>query len=427
MPANGPRPFRVIVIRLLSVGLLVVVAGVLVLAVASPWAGEKKTATPCGPLRAGNEANATLHIVGNQLKDSNGNVVQPYGISLVSGPETNTWRQSEGAVAAQIIAAHRYWHANTIRLQISEHMLFKYPTKGFAYNVAFAKSVDRLVCRILAQGDIPVVNATTIFTGREPGPSGRTLKFWRFMSKRYGNRFPVIFDLFNEPQVIKDRRTGRALDPAEVWRVWRDGGTVGGKKWLGMQRLVDEIRIRQRARNVIWAEEPYYVIADKASLDLLPQHLLKGKDIAYAFHKPSMVWDSRSFRDLRAVAKQGIPLVDSEWGQFAATDRPWMCQPDSYTTAPRYLQFLRDAKIGMLAWSLQPGALVSGVVGQDTVHDGNDWRYTHDARNLALPNEMKPNYGCTKEARGQGVGRWVMDYLARYSERPPRTLFPKLG
>jgi hypothetical protein len=414
------------VIRPLFAVLLVLAAGAMVLAVASP-ADRKKTPTACGPVRAGNEASTSLKIVGNQMQDSHGNVVMPYGISLVSGPETVNWRRSEGAVRAQIIAAHDYWHANTVRLQISEHLLFRSPTKGRTYNVAFAKSVDRLVCRIVRQGQIPVINATTIFTGREPGPSGRTLKFWRFMSKRYGNRFPIIFDLFNEPQVIRDTRTGKALDSAVVWRIWRDGGTVGGKRWLGMQRLVDEIRIKQHATNVIWAEEPYYSTADRASLNLLPQHLLKGGDIAYAFHKPSMVWDSRSFRDLREVTQKKIPLIDSEWGQFAATDRPWMCQPDAYNTAPRYLQFLRDSGIGMLAWSLQPGALVRGFAGADTVHDGNDWRYTHNPRALAVPNEIRPDYGCTALARGQGVGRLAMDYFARYSKPAPKALFPKLG
>jgi hypothetical protein len=397
------------------------------LVAAAPSADQRAIATACGPLRPGNEATARLRMVGNQLQDTAGNVITPYGISLLSGPETVNWKRSEGAVAAQIIAADRYWHANTVRLQISEHMLFRQPTRGRSYDVAFAKSVDRLVCRIIKQGQIPVINATTIFTGREPGPSGRTLRFWRFMSKRYGNRFPVIFDLFNEPQVIRHPRTKEFLKPDDVWRIWRDGGTVDGKRWLGMQDLVNEIRIKQRVNNVIWAEEPYYTAADKASLDQLPQYLLKGADIAYAFHKPSMVWDSRSFRDLREVAQTKIPLVDSEWGQFAATDRPWMCQPDSYTTAPRYLQFLRDASIGMLAWSLQPGALVRGTEGVDTVHDGNDWRYTDDPRELAVPNEIRPDYGCTAAARGQGVGRLVMDYFARYNKRAPKVLFPKLG
>jgi hypothetical protein len=378
-------------------------------------------------LWTGSGEASTLKVVGNQMQDSDGNVVTPNGISLVSGPETVNWRRSERSVRAQIIASHDYWHANTVRLQVSEHMLFRNPTRGHSYNVAFAQSVDRLVRLILAQGQIPVVNATTIFTGREPGPSMRTLRFWRFMSQRYGNRFPVIFDLFNEPQVTRNPKTKHFLPESRVWRIWRDGGSAGGPKWLGMQDLVDEIRIRQHVSNVIWAEEPYYVSFDKASLNLLPKHLLTGPDIVYTFHKPNLEWDSRSFRDLRAVAKQKIPLVDSEWGQYAATDRPWMCQSGAFKTAPRYLQFLRDNSIGLLAWSLQPGSLVKGVYGKDTVHDGNDWRYTENPRDLAQPNELKPNYGCTPAARGQGVGRLVMDYFTRYSVAAPAALFPKLG
>jgi hypothetical protein len=415
--------------RIRSTLLLLLAAGVVaaVILATALSARDKPGRTPCGALHAGNEAKSMLHVVGNQLRDSGGNVFVPYGISLVSGPDTVNWRRSEGAVAAQIVAAHKYWHANTIRLQISEHLLFRYPTRGRSYNVAFAKSVDRLVCRIIRQGDIPVINATTIFTGRQPGPSGRTLRFWRFMSKRYGNRFPVIFDLFNEPGLVRKTRNGSFLSEPDAWRIWRDGGTVFGRRWLGMQDLVDELRVRQRVKNVIWVERPYYSTVEKARFTLLPDYLLKGADIMYAFHKPVMDEDSRSFTDLREVAQQKIPLVDSEWGQFAATDRPWMCQPHSYATSPRYLQFLRSAGIGMLAWSLQPGVLVKGIDGVDTVHDGNDWRYTHDARDLAQPAEMRPDYGCTAAARGQGVGRMVMDYFARYSKRPPRALFPKLG
>jgi cellulase (glycosyl hydrolase family 5) len=402
-------------------------AAAVALALTLPSTAAAATRTPCGPIQAGNEATTRLQIAGTHMQATDGTVVQPYGISVVSGPETVNWRRSEKAVAAQIDAAHDYWHANAVRIQVSEKNLFKHPTRGYSYNVAFAQSADRLICRVLGHGDIPVLNDTTIFTGRERGPGPLSIRFWRFMSQRWGNTFPIIFDLFNEPQVTRNRRTGRWLPPADVWRIWRSGGTVGGIKYVGMQDLVDEIRVRQRVSNVIWAEEPYYVEFDQATLNLLPQHLLDGGDIVYAFHKPNLRQSSRSFTDLQKVAAQGIPLANSEWGQYAATDRPWMCQSDAYRTVPRYLQFLQDASIGLLAWSLQPGALVKGKAGVDTVHDGNDWRYTQNPRALALPNEMRPNYGCTKTARGQGAGRLVMDYFASLSVRPPATLFPKLG
>ena len=385
------------------------------------------TRTVCGPLRGGNEAGSRLRVVGAQMQDSAGRVFLPYGVSLVGGPQTVNWRQTEAAARAQIVAAHRYWHANAVRVQVSESNLFKRPTRGHSYNVAFARSVDRLVCQIVRQGDIPVLNVMTLFSGWTPGPTHETVRFWRFMSRRYGNRFPVIFDLYNEPQLTRNGHTLRFLPHERAWRIWQSGGMVAGVRYAGMQDLVNEIRIKQGARNVIWAEEPYYLHPNDSRLALLPRHLLKGDDIVYAFHKPSMDPGSRSFRDLRAVATQGLPLVDSEWGQFAATDRPWMCQSDAYRTVPPYLQFLRDNAIGMLSWSLQPGSLVKGIARRDTVHDGNDLRFTTDPRRLAQPTEMRPSYGCTRAALGQGAGRLVMDYFKRHSARPSKALFPKLG
>src|SRR4029079_7314012 len=133
-------------------------------ATAMPKADRTPQPTPCGPLRPGHEASAMLHVAGNRMVDSSGNAVTPYGISLVSGPQTRNWAQTERVATAQIDAALRYWHANAVRLQVSETLLFHQPTRGHSYNVAFARTVDRLECRILRGHAIPVLNDTTIFT-----------------------------------------------------------------------------------------------------------------------------------------------------------------------------------------------------------------------------------------------------------------------
>jgi hypothetical protein len=392
---------------------------------ASAYLGSKPT--PCGVIRVGNEATAQLQVVGDQMRDSHGKRFMPYGISVVSGPQTINWAQTQRAAVAQIVASQRYWHANTVRLQVSESLLFDKPSRGRSYNVRFAHAVDRLICRIVQQREIPVLNDTTIFTTHERGPVRRTVRFWRFMSHRYGNKLPIVFDLFNEPKVTMRPHSRDYLDQSLAWRLWRSGGKIGGARYLGMQDLVDEIRIRQGVSNLIWVEEPYYLEADVARLDLLPRYRLQGAGIVYAFHKPDMRQASRSYRGVRAAATNRVPLVDSEWGQFAATDRPWMCQSDAYRTAPAYLRFLRRSGVGMLAWSLQPGSLVKGVAGRDTVNDGMDFRFATSAARLRAPSVMKADYGCTNAARGQGAGRLVMDYFARFSEPPPAALFPTLG
>src|SRR4051794_4858426 len=135
------------------------VAGALVLAVTAPAATETSVRkTPCGPVRVDSDVKSQLKVSGNKMVDSKGNVVVPYGISLVSGPETTNWARSEKAVHAQIVASHRYWHANIVRVQVSENELFKNPTPGHSYNVKFAASVNRLVCAVIKQGQIAVIN-----------------------------------------------------------------------------------------------------------------------------------------------------------------------------------------------------------------------------------------------------------------------------
>ena len=361
------------------------------------------------------------------MADSDGNVVVPYGISVVSGPETKSWAQTEKAVMAQIVAAGRYWHANAIRIQVSEAQLLDKPTPRHSYNVPFAHSVDRLVCKVLEQGQIPIVNDTTLFTTKSRGPTARSVRFWKFMSKRYGNRLPVIFDLFNEPRLGRNPRTNRLYSRGRTWQLWKRGGAIAGKRYLGMQALVDTIRIKEHVDNVIWAEEPWYLDPDMLLTDELPQHLLRGKNIVYAFHKVTLDERSPSFRALKAVAARGIPLVDSEWSQFAAVGRPWECQDRAYAGVPRFLAFTQEAQIGVIAWSLQPGALVKGPLGVDTVHDGNDFQFTTNPQDLATPNVMKPSYACHRSSLGQGAGALIQDFFGRYSERASAALFPKFG
>src|SRR3954454_2195290 len=329
----------------------VVIAIVAISALVTAWSAPATTeprfrSTPCGPVAIASADASKLTVVGNHVEYADGRVFVPYGISLVSGPETTAWARSEKAAVAQIIAAGRFWHANTVRIQVSEAQLLDKPTPGHRYNVAFAASVNRLVCRILRQGQIPVVNDTTLFTAAERGPTQRSVRFWRFMSQRYGNRLPLIFDLFDEPRLGRNPITNRFVRAGWVWHLWERGGSLGGKRYLGMQKLVDTIRIRQHVHNVIWVEEPWYLDPDKLPTSRLPRHLLRGRDIVYAFHKVALDERSPSFEALAAVAAKGIPLVDSEWSQFAATRRPWECQDRARSGVPGFRSVLARGGAG---------------------------------------------------------------------------------
>jgi hypothetical protein len=401
-------------------------AGALAVAGASTF-GRSSTAsaitkphnTPCGYVAAGKDATAKLQVVGSQMQDTLGRVITPYGISIVGGPETFHFAKAERQTRAQIIAAARYWHANTQRIQVSENVLFQ-KTPGYGYNRPFLLQVDRLICTILKLHEIPVLNNNPMFTGNEPQPRPVSVRFWEFMARRY-RALPVIYDLFNEPRLSKDPVTKAKLAVDHVWQLWQDGGTVGGAQYVGMQRLVDAIRIKARAQNVIWVEGPYL----SGKIELFPQHLLKGSNLVYAFHKGSIGEGTTRVEHIRALALLGIPLVDGEWSQFASPVRPWECLPHAPQWVPQFLTDLKQLNIGLIAWSLQPGALVAGVDGQDTVHDGNDTRYTTNPARLALPNTFKSNYGCTQEALGQGFGAQIQSYFQQTSRPIPPELFPR--
>jgi Cellulase (glycosyl hydrolase family 5) len=391
------------------------------LAQSAPAGTQPAAATSaCGRVAA--PAAAKLQVAGGQMQDSDGNPVVPYGISLVGGPETKYWRESEKAASAQIVASHKFWHANTVRVQVGEAILLDKPTPGHSYNVPFAATVNRLVCQVLAQGQIAVINDTTLFSTRSRGPTERSVRFWQFMAKRYRG-LPVIFDVFDEPRLGRNPKTDHFYPLSRVWAMWHAGGAIAGKRYTGMQALVDAVR-GQHADNVIWAEEPWYLEPEKLPTAALSKHLLTGGNIVYAFHKVTLDEQSRSFRALQAAVAQGVPLVDSEWSQFAAINRPWECQDDAYAGVPRFLSFLHFARVGLMAWSLQPGALVKGSPGVDTVHDGNDFRFTSNPYDLAAPNTMQPDYGCNTASLGQGAGAALQDFFAQYSEHAPTTLFP---
>lgn len=403
------------------------VAGALAFAGASTF-GRSSTAaaiqkphnTPCGYVAAGKDATAKLQVVGTQMQDTLGHVITPYGISIVGGPETFHFADAEGQTRAQIIAAARYWHANTQRIQVSENVLFSQKTPGYSYNRPFLMQVDRLICTILKLHEIPVLNNNPMFTGNQPQPRSVSVKFWEFMARRYRD-LPVIYDLFNEPRLSTEPRTQAELALNHVWRLWQNGGSVAGVEYVGMQQLVDAIRVTARAQNVIWVEGPYL----SGKIDLFPQYLLKGSNLVYAFHKGSIGEGTPRLESIRALALLGIPLMDGEWSQFASPVRPWECLGHAPDWVAQFLSGLRQLNIGMIAWSLQPGALVAGVAGQDTVHDGNDTRYTTDPARLALPNSYKSTYGCTHEALGQGFGAQIQSYFQQYSQPMPAELFPR--
>lgn len=357
-----------------------------------------------------------LRVVGRRLQDSHGRVIVPEGISVVGGPEQGSYLKTERSTDAQIDAAAAAWHVNSQRLQVSQSNLLSHPTRGYAYNRAFAAYLNRLICRILDYHEVPIVNVNTWFTGNQPDPTAMTVRFWDYMSINY-RRWPVIFDLFNEPR-LKHDQSGRALTGPRIWRLWKWGGRVSGVRYVGMQQLVNDIRTKDRDGNVIWIESAY----ETSQTAALPGHLLTGRNLMYSFHKLHLN-SPAAWYAVGRLAQRGLALADGEWTLFAAAHRPWECYSDGYTAAPAYLNYWKSLGVGIEAWSLQYGALVRSSAPGQVVHDGNYTGFPTDPGPLEIPNTMSSSFGCNLQSLGQGAGTLVMNYFKQNSVAAPRPLF----
>ena len=371
----------------------------------------------------------TLSVVGNQVIYNNQRPYIPEGISIYGGLEDTDYQENIPNVDAQIVAAAKYWHANTIRLQIAESNLFSKVTPGRKYNQHFLRAIIKQVNLARSLNMFVVINDQTEFTSRTTGPTGVTVKFWKIMSMVFKNQPRIIFDLFNEPNIghnnshlLKDylgrrhihlgflskpNRLDRLLrgNSAETWNLWKNGGKFNGTRYIGMQTMVNQIR-GYGVNNLIWVEGP-----NQARELPRRKYLITGGNIVYSFHHPNL--NSPSAWGKIGTLSKYAPVVDGEWAQYQS---PWAeCFTRAYTNAPIYLNYLLRHNIGIIAWSLQAGSLL-----QDKNHiiptNLNSPRSPERPSNLKFPSKLFPSYDCGNEF-GQGVGQLLQTYFAKNSMR----------
>jgi endoglucanase len=390
-----------------------VLAVLLVLAlVAGPAAAATRQSCP-DPSQSG-----ALHVSGNEVLTKQGQPFTFYGIAVYGGLMTQgTEAEHKLAMAtsnAQIKAA-KYWYANTIRIQVAERDLFKHAQPADGVNRDFLADLCRQVQLIRRQGMEAVINDQTERSDQgESNPTSRTTAFWKVVAPMFKNQPGVIFDLFNEP---------RLLAPAEgplpthltdwIWRVWRSGGTTGGVKYIGMQGLIDSVR-QLGANNIIWVEGPYV----DNSLGNERYYPVTGKNLVWSIHHPHLSTHGASYWNRYfGYITATYPMVDGEWGQYAAANRP-ECQADAYTMVPQYLSYLHAHNIGVLGWSLQPGAMVADPDGIVPTYDS----VSTDTSNpllLTTPSTMSSSYACSSAKTGQGAGQLLMNDFKTNSTPAP--------
>lgn len=275
----------------------------------------------------------------------------------------------EGHILETVQTAIVDWHANIIRLPLSQDRWFgKAPEQkdgGASYRALVKQVVDRCAshrCYIMLELHWSDAGEWRKQIGQHSMPDKNSLAFWRELAAVYKNQAAVLFDLYNEPYCVS-------------WDVWLNGGPVTEKdrrtgaetkfEAVGMQALLDAVRATG-ANNVVvaggldWSYDMSGFLNGKTLADP------KGNGVIYANHAYPNKGDTveKWVAKLETASKK-IPIIVSEWGTESKG-------PSS--AGPKAEQWVRDVLIALhehdwdwIAWDMHPRA------GPRLV---SDWKYT---------------------------------------------------
>lgn len=340
------------------------------------------------------------HVSGNHLIDTHGRVMIPYGIT-VFGLALPNWQAGATQDRRQITAAITKWCTNYVRLQVAPaNLLSARPD-----NAAYLAEVRREVQLALGYDDNVILTAQTEKTakpaGSHPaaGPTAQTVQFWRVLAPLYKHNPRVWFDVFNEPRL----KGGPSL-----WNDWRNGTTVAGQHYLGMQQLVSAIRAAAGDRNLIVVEGP----RGAQTLSDVGSNRITGANVAYAVHpyaqKSAAVWTS----DFGQAAST-VPVLADEWST-SSLPRHGSCGPSPAAWVPEFFSYLRQRQIGLGAWGMVPGVLVTNTSAFTPTTLTGSFTCVQGPQAKLVANNASHNGG-RPVSQTQGVGELVQAYFARYA------------
>lgn len=204
---------------------------------------------PSVTIAAGDKAPPELHVVGTELQTAEGKVVWLQGLSV----DSLQWAAGGEHIDKTIPVAIDQWHANAIRLAVSDEFWFGRSAYQHDGGLGYRKVVDAAVEAAASRGAYLILDLH-----RFGAPMPEHVEFWKDASLRYKNHPAVIFELFNEPHSIS-------------WKLWRDGGNLTdatskhsdvnvaensqeltGESSPGMQALLDAAR-SSGAHNIVIA------------------------------------------------------------------------------------------------------------------------------------------------------------------------------
>ncbi len=326
-------------------------------AAAKAAAEELKLATvaPEVPRRA--KWPAELHVVGNQIVNTDDQPVWLQGANIVS----LEWSAGGERVLKSALVAVEDWKANTIRLPVKEEYWFGKTAGQKDGGAAYRQLIEQVITLVANRGAYVVLDLH-----RFRAPKDEHVAFWKDAAKTYKNHPAVLFDLFNEPHGIS-------------WEVWRNGGFVDEKpqpanadenasatkgfQSPGMQRMVEAVR-ETGARNIVIA----------GGLDWA--YDLSGIAHGFALTEPGgngIVYSTHIYPWKRDWAGKVLLVADKHpifVGEVGADIKkmsfiPAEAQEDAATWVPEMLGLIQKHKLHWTGFSFHPKASPVMITGWD--------------------------------------------------------------
>ena len=266
-----------------------------------------------------------LKVVGNQLLYGNDQLARLRGVNC-AGMEWST--NGDGHILKTVEVAVKDWHANLIRLPLSQDRWFGKAPEQKDDGVAYRALVGQLV-------DLCSTNNAYIILdlhwsnagewgkniGQHNLPDTNSITFWKDIAQVYKDNPAVLFDLYNEPAHI-------------TWDQWFKGGlmTETNKQTnnvkitltyesVGMPVLVNAIR-STGAKNVIVAGGISFAYEVDGILDGRQLSDPTGNGVIYAVHPYPHEYEKRGREKIdkwtarMEIFAQKLPIIATEFGSM---------------------------------------------------------------------------------------------------------------
>lgn len=196
-----------------------------------------------------------LHVVGNQIQNGSGQVVQLRGANR-SSFEYDCVDGSgffDGPANQAEVTAMKSWGINTVRLVLNEDCMLGINGIPAAYAGANYQNAVVAYTNLLTSNGLAVIenlhfNAPGTHKATEQEPMAdrdHASAFWMTTANLFKANNSVLYEIYNEPHLLDEGFTA-----AEAWTCWRNGGCVvqgsqsgeGSFTVAGMQELLLAIR-----------------------------------------------------------------------------------------------------------------------------------------------------------------------------------------